>query len=91
MGVPCDPCVPARPDLEASISGPTPVELRLRRGVWIGAARTGAHHRLAFGKSPDKNERDIVQLELVPEDLLVAVADGNDDHHRGRAGRAKTS
>jgi len=30
----------------------------------------------------EKIERDIEQLELALEDLLVAVAEGDDDHHR---------
>ncbi len=32
LDVPPDPCVPAIPDLALRISGPTPVELRLRSG-----------------------------------------------------------
>jgi|TARA_B110000908_G_C10044342_1_gene353323 transposase len=35
--------------------------------------------KLAFGKSSEKIEREIEQLELVLEDLLVAVAEGDDD------------
>ena len=35
--------------------------------------------KLAFGKSPEKIEREIEQLELALEDLLVAVAEGDDD------------
>lgn len=35
--------------------------------------------KLAFGKSSEKIEREIEQLELALEDLLVAVAEGDDD------------
>ena len=34
--------------------------------------------KLAFGKSSEKIEREIEQLELALEDLLVAVAEGDD-------------
>lgn len=35
--------------------------------------------KLAFGKSSEKIEREIEQLELALEDLLVAVAEGDDE------------
>jgi len=35
-------------------------------------------HKQAFGKSLEKIEREIAQLELALEDLLVAVAEGDD-------------
>jgi transposase len=35
--------------------------------------------KLAFGKSSEKIEREIEQLELALEDLRVAVAEGDDD------------
>lgn len=35
--------------------------------------------KLAFGKTSEKIEREIEQLELALEDLLVAVAEGDDD------------
>ena len=35
--------------------------------------------KLAFGKSSEKIKREIEQLELALEDLLVAVAEGDDD------------
>lgn len=34
--------------------------------------------KLAFGKSSEKVEREIEQLELALEDLLIAVAEGDD-------------
>ena len=35
--------------------------------------------KLAFGKTSEKIEREVEQLELALEDLLVAVAEGGDD------------
>ncbi len=40
--------------------------------------RIAKMQKLAFGKSSEKIEREIEQLELALEDLLVAVAEGDD-------------
>ena len=48
--------------------------------------------KLAFGKSSEKIEREIEQLELALEDLLVAVAEEDEDPStRGRTNRRQRS
>ena len=47
-------------------------------GVQALRLRIAKLQKLAFGKSSEKIEREIEQLELALEDLLVAVAEADD-------------
>ena len=59
----------------AKISATLRVHDQLVRALRLRIAKL---QKLAFGKSSEKIEREIEQLELALEDLLVAVAENND-------------
>ncbi len=59
----------------ANISATLRVHAQLVQALRLRIAKL---QKLAFGKSSEKIEREIEQLELALEDLLVAVAEGDD-------------
>ncbi|OIQ75879.1 transposase C of IS166 homeodomain protein [mine drainage metagenome] len=62
-------------DENAKISATLRVHDQLVQALRLRIAKL---QKLAFGKSSEKIEREIEQLELALEDLLVAVAEGDD-------------
>jgi len=60
----------------AKMSATLPVHDQLVQALRLRIAKL---QKLAFGKSSERIGREIEQLELALEDLLVAVAEGDDD------------
>ncbi|MFT6224939.1 MAG: transposase [Paracoccaceae bacterium] len=80
--------------LEAMITGLQAEDARISATLRVYDQRVQALRlriaklqNLAFGKSSEKIEREIEQLELALEDLLVAVAEEDNAPIDGRAGR----
>ena len=81
VNLPDDPAVlkamiAALQEENAKISATLRVHDQLVQALRLRIAKL---QKLAFGKTSEKIEREIEQLELALEDLLVAVAEGDDD------------